>query len=128
MHSDYAVWDKLLQTGGAAGPDPVCGFFRAKRGRSGLFQVIAVFRRDGELVCVVGDKEVAPHNGWSIFAEAITEAEYRRIRAGGHFADEFQPSAAYRGNSPLVTDLRDARAIFPPTRGPHGTRHTDITE
>jgi len=125
---DYQHWRDCLTGRTSAGPDPACGFWRAKTGRRGLFQVIAIFKRNGETVCVVGEQEVPLHVGWTMFAEAITEDAYRRARDGEPFADEFAPNAGYAGPSPLVTDLRDAQAIRPPVGKKHGAIDSNRSE
>lgn len=124
----YQHWRDCLDGKATAGPDPACGFWRFKAGRRGLFQVMAIFVRDGATVCVVGEQEVPLAAGWTMFAEAITEAAYRRARDGEPFADEFAPNAGYAGRSPLVTDLRDAQAIRPPKGGKHGAIDSNRTE
>lgn len=77
---------------------------------------VAIFERDGELVCVADDHEADVIHVWSVFMQPITEEVYRTARTEGRFRDEFLT----RDGAP-TTDLRDAVAVTPfgaPSNGP----------
>ncbi|WP_296203191.1 hypothetical protein [uncultured Hyphomicrobium sp.] len=105
----YFHWAECLRTRQPATTDePCCGFWRRKVRRGGRFQAIAVFERDGDLVCVVDDREASLTWTWSPFLEAISEETYRLARAEGRFRDDL---VARDGS--LTTELRDCVAVLP---------------
>lgn len=112
MPDPFDNWRMALsRTPGWWRDEPLCGFWRRKLRKGGAYQVVAIFHRGGEVVCVAGEHEVPWHHVWSGFIEPITEAEYRAVRKGSRFVDELR---ARDGGAHFVTDVRNAAAVLPP--------------
>jgi hypothetical protein len=125
MSDAYAYWRaKLAGKGFVYLDEPHAGFYRRRPFRGSPWQAVALFERDGELVCLVWDRERPPHHVWSPFLEAITEQEYRAACAVRRFSDDYETHAYARSAGPLTTELRDAKAVLPIIRGAHGTCNT----
>jgi hypothetical protein len=108
----YAHWRECLRTGAQAGTDdPACGFWRHRRGKGGPYQPVALFERDGEVVCVAGAQYAPVHRVWRVWFEPISEAAYRAAVVAGHFPDELPTGDPAK---PYTTDLNAAAIVLPP--------------
>lgn len=108
----YQHWRTCLAAGKPAGSDdPQCGFWRRTLYRGSPFQPVAVFMREGEIVCVAGDVERPVYRVWTPFMLPISEDVYREARRIGHFHDDLIAPDGSR-----TTDLATASVVLPPQR------------
>jgi len=78
---------------------PECGFYRIKR-RDGGWDPVAIWYRDG-WKCTRGERPVDVMSIWTwVCRNPVSEAEYRKVEAGGEWSDAPPPLAVAGHNLP----------------------------
>jgi len=88
--TDYTYWQNALN--GKFGPvhegDAQPGFYRKRTRREGPFVPVAIWHDGEKMVAVVGGKPADPSAIWTFVCQhPITEAEFRKVEAGGQWSD-----------------------------------------
>ena len=109
MNDDFQWWrDALAGKPGPISDSPMCGFFKLRSGKNQPFQPVAIWRKDGVLVCRVSDNMRDPMEVWIWAAKnPVSKEDAKLAFETGAFPGDIPLSGHNSGALSLPDEIAD---------------------